>query len=388
MRRLIGPVVVFVGAAALVVVIVVVSTLSMVFVSGANACSTTNFDNKLPQATIEYLDKRNVQELAKQNQERYQYAQKETGVPWQVMAALHYREAGMNPLSSISNGAPLGSGVNVDGVNVVSSANEDAANMARLFKRLAQWVYKIDVTGNLDEMTVDDWGQALLSYNRGFLYRNHGVSYTQSPYVMNGYDDDHMNMRWTSADTVRGTDGNKAGALAVLEYLGGVSALGSPLPDGCVGVVAAPVKSENLVVTSGTGIRTRSNGITRMHQGIDIVSGSDTAIVASMAGTVVVAQNNYFGYGTAVKIDHGNGSYTLYGHLVVDSLLVKKGEHVVVGQALGTMGNSGDSEGVHLHFQVWVNNELINPYAFLVERGIKLKWSSHASNMNTTPGPL
>lgn len=388
MRRLIGPAVVFVGGGFLLVAITIVSIMSVVFVSGAAACSTTALGGTLPQATVEYLDGRNIEERAKENQERYLYAQKQTGVPWQVMAALHYREAGMNPNSSISNGAPLGSGVNVDGVHVVSDANQDATNMANHFKRLALGVYNIDVVSHLDEMTVDDWGQAFLAYNRGYLYRNQGVSYTQSPYVMNGLDENHMNMQWTNADTVSGVDGNKAGALAVLEYLEGVTALGSPLPSGCVGTVVAPVKGDTLVLTSGASIRTRSNGVTRMHQGIDIVASGDKTIMAAMAGTVVVAQNDHFGYGTTVKIDHGNGSATLYAHMVTDSLLVTKGDQVIAGQALGTMGNTGDSEGVHLHFQVWVDNVLINPYAFLAERGIKLTWVPWASPVNTLPGPL
>lgn len=105
-----------------------------------------------------------------------------------------------------------------------------------------------------------------------------------------------------------------------------------------------------------------------------------------MGGKVIVAGVSG-GLGWTVKIDHGNGTYTAYGHMVAGSLKVVVGETVSAGQALGTMGNTGDSEGVHLHFQVWVNNELVNPYAFLTEQGIQLEWSPGAYPVNTKPGP-
>lgn len=153
-----------------------------------------------------------------------------------------------------------------------------------------------------------------------------------------------------------------------------------------VGSVVAPVDGEHLIVTSGAAIRTRSSGLTRMHEGIDIIGGE--TIVAAMDGTVIIARNNYGGYGTTVKIDHGNGTYTLYGHMVEDSLTVKVGDSVKAGQPLGTMGNTGDSEGVHLHFQVWIEDKLVNPFPFLTEQGVELTWQDGAYPINTQPGPL
>jgi murein DD-endopeptidase MepM/ murein hydrolase activator NlpD len=362
----------------------IVGGASLFILGAASSCTSSLISSDLPRETTEYLEGRDVLELAEQNQERYLYAQEQTGVPWQVMAALHYREAGMNPASSISNGAPLGSGENVDGVVVVSDPNEDAANMARKFTQLALSVYNVDVVGNVGEMTLDNWGDAFLAYNRGSLYKRYGVSYTQSPYVMNGFDSNHMDMSWTTADTVSGVDGNKAGALTVLAYLGNVSMIGAPLPDGCVGNVVAPIDSDRLVITSGFGSRLRK-GIVKTHYGIDIVGGSQ--IVAAMSGTAVVAQANYGAYGWAVKIDHGNGTYTLYGHMVAESLQVKVGDSVLAGDPLGTMGTTGDSDGVHLHFQLWIDNVAVNPYPFLIEHGIKLTWASYAYPVNTVPGP-
>jgi|GEM_PF-5355734 len=343
---------------------------------------------QLPQKTIERIEKFDIRGRAEQNMERYTYAEEKTGVPWAVVASLHYREAGMRGEASILNGALI-IGIpypNVDGQIVGANPKDDAVNAANALKRLAEGVYGIDVTTG--DLSLEDWGKAFLAYNRGYLYKNAGVSYTVSPYVMNGIDDQHMDMRWSSADTVSGVDGNKVGALAVLKYLDGQN-LGS-LSCGN-GAVVAPIKSDHITITSGAGQRGRysnySGGyVNRIHYGLDLIGGSE--IVAASSGTVTIAQNGYYGYGTAVKIDHGNGTQTLYGHMVEGSLKVKVGDTVSAGQTLGTMGNTGDSDGVHLHFEVWLNDARVNPYPFLIENGIKLTWQEGATPHNETPGPL
>lgn len=343
---------------------------------------------QLPQKTIDRIEKFDVRGRTEQNMERYTYAEEKTGVPWAVIASLHYREAGMRGEGSILNGAliigiPY---INIDGQTVGANPNEDAVNAANALKRLADGVYGIDVTKANNSL--EDWGKAFLAYNRGYLYKRAGVPYTLSPYVMNGLDDQHMDMRWSSADTVKGVDGNKIGALAVLTYLDrqnlGMRGCGSS-------TVVSPVKSDDVYITSGAGQRGRyssSQGqyINRLHYGLDLVGGAD--IVAVSSGTVTIAQNGYYGYGTTVKIDHGNGTQSLYGHMVSDSLKVKVGDTVSAGQLLGTMGNTGNSDGVHLHFEVWQNDTRINPYAFLTENGVKLTWRKGASPHNEKPGPL
>lgn len=361
----------------------VIGVLGGTFASAciSSAMASIPTPDQLPRETVQYLDSRNVQQLAEQNKERYLFAQEETGLPWQVVATLHYREAGMNPNSSISNGAPLGSGVNVDGVYVGADANRDAADMAAKFLRLAEGVYGIDVIANLDNMTVEDWGQAFLAYNRGYLFVWADASYTLSPYVMNGFDADHMDMQWSYADTVSGFDGNKAGALATLAYIGGTELSGGACNGG---TVVSPVVADQLYLTSGFDFRIRSNGVRRDHNGIDIIGGSQ--IVAAMGGNVEKA-GWQGGYGYAVKIDHGNGIYTLYGHLKAGSILVSDGQHVDPGDPLGTMGNTGDSEGIHLHFEYWEGGVPVNPFPILQERGINLSWTADAYPRNEKPGP-
>ncbi|HZG15698.1 MAG TPA: peptidoglycan DD-metalloendopeptidase family protein [Candidatus Bathyarchaeia archaeon] len=98
----------------------------------------------------------------------------------------------------------------------------------------------------------------------------------------------------------------------------------------------------------------------RMHKGIDIAgSGS---IKAADNGRVVSAGWNG-DYGNCVIIDHGNGMQTLYGHM--RSIKVNVGDVVAQGKVIGTMGSTGDSTGVHLHFEVLRNGSPQNPIRYL-----------------------
>lgn len=108
------------------------------------------------------------------------------------------------------------------------------------------------------------------------------------------------------------------------------------------------------------------------HNGIDIVKKGYQLdhIVAHSDGKVIQAQDglgNMKGtnsYGNYVKIEHENGYCTLYAHLE-KGISVKKGQTVKKGQVLGYMGNSGNSYGGHLHFEVWENGKRINPTSYL-----------------------
>lgn len=96
----------------------------------------------------------------------------------------------------------------------------------------------------------------------------------------------------------------------------------------------------------------------KLHTGLDIGAPTNTTIVASNAGTVIKAGwNNSYGY--MVMIDHGGGIVTLYAHN--SSLLVKAGDVVAKGQAISKSGSTGNSTGPHLHFEVRVNGQYVNP---------------------------
>ena len=97
------------------------------------------------------------------------------------------------------------------------------------------------------------------------------------------------------------------------------------------------------------GIRTQ--GI-HGHNGVDLASSYATPILAAASGTVVVSKVGGWngGYGNYIVIQHSNGMQTLYGHLSASKVQV--GEQVSQGDMIGNMGSTGQSTGVHLHFEV------------------------------------
>lgn len=100
----------------------------------------------------------------------------------------------------------------------------------------------------------------------------------------------------------------------------------------------------------------------KLHAGIDIGGGG--SIVAAQNGKVVEAQYDP-GWGNYVKIDHGNGIETLYAHLQHDSTTVSEGDTVSKDQQIGTMGTTGSSTGVHLHFEVYEDGSVVDPAPYL-----------------------
>ncbi len=105
--------------------------------------------------------------------------------------------------------------------------------------------------------------------------------------------------------------------------------------------------------------------VRKMHTGIDIAAPSGTTIVAAASGTVIhtysVSQSG--GYGNFTIIDHGNGLVTCYAHQ--SSISVRVGQHVSKGQTIGAVGSTGMSTGAHLHFEVRVNGNPVDPMNYL-----------------------
>ncbi|MBQ9931190.1 MAG: peptidoglycan DD-metalloendopeptidase family protein [Firmicutes bacterium] len=102
--------------------------------------------------------------------------------------------------------------------------------------------------------------------------------------------------------------------------------------------------------------------VKKLHTGIDIAIGSGSNVRAANDGTVIKAQNSG-GYGYMVMIDHGGGIVTLYAHN--SKLLVSKGDVVVRGQEIAKSGSTGMSKGPHLHFEVRLNGEYVDPMEYL-----------------------
>ncbi|PPC74390.1 lipoprotein NlpD [Pokkaliibacter plantistimulans] len=109
--------------------------------------------------------------------------------------------------------------------------------------------------------------------------------------------------------------------------------------------------------SSGFGMR---DG--RMHNGVDFRGPSGTSVLAAGQGKVVFS-GNMRGYGRIIIIDHGGGFQTVYAHNSVN--LVDKGETVQQGQPVARMGNSGHANGTHVHFEVRIHGQAVNPMSYL-----------------------
>ncbi len=124
----------------------------------------------------------------------------------------------------------------------------------------------------------------------------------------------------------------------------------STIPNGSFGWPLEQIKTP--VLTSCTGLRGTVLGSgTEIHGGDDIAAPQGTKILAAKAGKVITNQFMASGYGYYVIIDHGDGWYTLYGHMVRQSTL-GVGTKVEAGQVIGYVGTTGRSTGNHLHFEV------------------------------------
>jgi murein DD-endopeptidase MepM/ murein hydrolase activator NlpD len=126
--------------------------------------------------------------------------------------------------------------------------------------------------------------------------------------------------------------------------------------------VVAPVVG---VITDGFG--PRMDPVTHkpaFHDGLDISVAYGTVVTAPADGVVVYADRDA-GYGRLLKINHGYGYTTMYGHL--DRFLVKEGDHVTRGEPIGKVGMSGRTTGPHLHYEVWKDGEKENPLYYILD---------------------
>jgi murein DD-endopeptidase MepM/ murein hydrolase activator NlpD len=129
-------------------------------------------------------------------------------------------------------------------------------------------------------------------------------------------------------------------------------------------------KGVKLEVSSPFGMRNHPvNGRFKMHSGIDLRMPLNSPIVAAKDGEVTMS--HYYGdYGNCIEIEHHNGFKTLYAHL--NSIKVSKGDRVKEGEIIGYAGRTGNSTGVHLHFEILKEGKYSNPIFYVKELKVNI----------------
>lgn len=125
-----------------------------------------------------------------------------------------------------------------------------------------------------------------------------------------------------------------------------------------------PIKNENLKrMASGYGWRTDPfTKIRKFHYGMDFTAPRGTPVYATGDGVVERADNKSSGYGNHIRIDHGYGYVSLYAHLYKYN--VRRGQRVQRGDLIGFVGSTGRSQAPHLHYEIFKDEDKINPINF------------------------
>ncbi len=128
-----------------------------------------------------------------------------------------------------------------------------------------------------------------------------------------------------------------------------------------------PVSNKELRrLASGFGMRVHPiYKVKMMHPGVDFSAPQGTPVYATGGGKVSVIKTNFAGYGNQVIIDHGFGYQTRYAHL--QDFNVKLGQTIERGQCVGYVGNTGTSTAPHLHYEVFRDNERVNPVHYFYQ---------------------
>jgi murein DD-endopeptidase MepM/ murein hydrolase activator NlpD len=156
---------------------------------------------------------------------------------------------------------------------------------------------------------------------------------------------------------VAAADNQRAnGLLKALDRINLLKIAGNKMP------LSHPVRGSYRYTSGFGGRRDPKTGGWRQHNGTDMAGPLGTTIVATGDGVVTFAARQS-GYGRLIKIRHAQGFETLYAHL--NSISVKPGQKVSRGDKIGTMGNSGRSTGVHLHYEIRIGGKPVNAIEYI-----------------------
>ncbi|MET3809295.1 M23 family metallopeptidase [Arthrobacter sp. UYEF3] len=164
-------------------------------------------------------------------------------------------------------------------------------------------------------------------------------------------------------DFSRTAVGTKVDPDGKLKQLLGAQSAGTITRAASAGSLGAPLDS--MVTASPFGYRVSpiTGAVGEFHRGQDYAAQCGTAVHAAASGTVTFTGWHPYGGGNRVVIDHGNGLETTYNHLSSSS--VRVGQQVSRGDVVAMSGTTGASTGCHLHFEVMVNGEVVDPLGWL-----------------------
>lgn len=163
---------------------------------------------------------------------------------------------------------------------------------------------------------------------------------------------------------------HEARSVAIVEAASGETGLCDQISVGGSGRWKAPLPAKGLVRSSPFGMRVHPiTGASRMHEGTDFAAPEGMPISSMSSGRVVHA-GVMGGYGNLVIVDHGGGITARYAHM--SRVDVKSGQRVKPGQRIGAVGSTGQSSGAHLHLEVRLREEAVDPMPWLKDKGLDL----------------
>ena len=148
-----------------------------------------------------------------------------------------------------------------------------------------------------------------------------------------------------------------------LKQLLSAQSAGSVSRAASAGSLGAPLAALSTASPFGYRVSPIPGGAGDVHRGQDYVAQCGTSVLAAATGTVTFVGWHQYGGGNRVVVDHGNGLETTYNHL--SSFSVTEGQTVSRGDVLALSGTTGASTGCHLHFEVQVNGEVVDPTGWL-----------------------
>ena len=186
--------------------------------------------------------------------------------------------------------------------------------------------------------------------------------------------DTHMEFLYGNHDIGAGAVYGISGVFGNL----GEGSLGNPLGTGSFDIG---------VVTSFVGLRNLGGQASKDHGGIDIGIPEGTPVYAAKAGTISYIDgshpptwNTFYtlaSYGNWVQIDHDDGTRTIYAHLSYTAPGLKTGDRVGAGEQIGQSGNTGTSNGPHLHFEYHIDGEIVDPLLYLLTGDALVKYAGN-----------